>query len=561
MPIRLLEPRTIAGYRYGEGTILDLQDDKEEEYLVDRAVAEWYSVEGDDALAKANNLADVPDKAAARSNLQLGALATQDEAPYEPQWATAIIRGVGDKLDERVSIEDFGATGGDATRDTDGFQKALLETGIQKINLLGKSYVIADTLTHSGKPISICGSGINNTRLIWNSDATNTGLSFAQADDDYHINISGLSFITGKAGTGTAIAVDGSGQITGGNIQNRSKPRLRVSDVEFRGLTGVNTDGWNYGLDAVSVMAAQMQHCYFAGKYTTDNVNIISSSMCRFSGSGNPVHINVSKCDAYYAQECVKFEGVEGGYVNNNNFVNVGKGVVFNGSVSAKPMLQCVNNHVNAYVTGVELENCSQANVSQNLIYSRSGALDIVKGIHLKSGTLYSIIAGNILVSAAAPNSIDGIILEIGAEGNFIGGNLFQGGNIGISSLGSSITNNIGLNYFQNTTTNFFGGATLRHMAGSAGSHTFDAVVRPTTSGAIDLGGSSNEWRALYLSNEVRVGNVKILGGRDTGWGATMTGSADKATERDVATVTTAQLAARFKALEDALRTHGLIGS
>lgn len=56
-----------------------------------------------------------------------------------------------------------------------------------------------------------------------------------------------------------------------------------------------------------------------------------------------------------------------------------------------------------------------------------------------------------------------------------------------------------------------------------------------------------------------KINGVPVVGVRSTGWTA-MTGSADKATTYAVGSVTTAQLAGRVKALQDALTTHGLIG-
>jgi hypothetical protein len=53
---------------------------------------------------------------------------------------------------------------------------------------------------------------------------------------------------------------------------------------------------------------------------------------------------------------------------------------------------------------------------------------------------------------------------------------------------------------------------------------------------------------------------VQVVGARNTGWGA-MTGTTNKATVYDTATVTTAQLAGRVMALQEALTTHGLIGA
>lgn len=66
----------------------------------------------------------------------------------------------------------------------------------------------------------------------------------------------------------------------------------------------------------------------------------------------------------------------------------------------------------------------------------------------------------------------------------------------------------------------------------------------------------------LYIatpSGKVIIDGTQVLQKRDTGWAA-MTGTSNKATAYDTATVTLAQLAARVKALQDILAAHGLIG-
>jgi hypothetical protein len=65
---------------------------------------------------------------------------------------------------------------------------------------------------------------------------------------------------------------------------------------------------------------------------------------------------------------------------------------------------------------------------------------------------------------------------------------------------------------------------------------------------------------AIRSDTEFRVSSLKVVGARDTGWTA-MTGTTNKATSYDTATVTTAQLAGRVMALQAALTTHGLIGA
>jgi hypothetical protein len=57
----------------------------------------------------------------------------------------------------------------------------------------------------------------------------------------------------------------------------------------------------------------------------------------------------------------------------------------------------------------------------------------------------------------------------------------------------------------------------------------------------------------------LRMNGLIVVGTRETGWVA-MTGTSDKASVFDTATVTLPQLASRVRALQSALTTHGLIG-
>lgn len=64
----------------------------------------------------------------------------------------------------------------------------------------------------------------------------------------------------------------------------------------------------------------------------------------------------------------------------------------------------------------------------------------------------------------------------------------------------------------------------------------------------------------LATGGTIAVNGTKVMGARDTGWGA-MTGTADKATAYATGTVTLAQLAGRVMAIQAALTTHGLLGA
>lgn len=71
---------------------------------------------------------------------------------------------------------------------------------------------------------------------------------------------------------------------------------------------------------------------------------------------------------------------------------------------------------------------------------------------------------------------------------------------------------------------------------------------------------AANPYINLGTGGKYRVGNVNVVGARDTGWIA-MTGTANKNTAYDTATVTLAQLAGRVMSMQTALTTHGLIGA
>ena len=64
----------------------------------------------------------------------------------------------------------------------------------------------------------------------------------------------------------------------------------------------------------------------------------------------------------------------------------------------------------------------------------------------------------------------------------------------------------------------------------------------------------------LNASPALFIANVKVVGARDTGWTA-MTGTTNKATAYDTATVTLPQLAGRMMAIQALLTTHGLAGA
>ncbi len=79
--------------------------------------------------------------------------------------------------------------------------------------------------------------------------------------------------------------------------------------------------------------------------------------------------------------------------------------------------------------------------------------------------------------------------------------------------------------------------------------------------GGYDLGKAGIPVTNIYFTALKNAAGTQLLSStRDTGWSA-MTGTTNKATVYDTATVTLAQLAGRVMALQAALTGHGLIGA
>lgn len=92
-----------------------------------------------------------------------------------------------------------------------------------------------------------------------------------------------------------------------------------------------------------------------------------------------------------------------------------------------------------------------------------------------------------------------------------------------------------------------FSGSTLRAVVGGTATLQVSSTAITTTGNVNAVGG-------------FRVSGIQVVGAKNTGWTG-MTGTQDKATTYDVATITLAQLAGRVAALQAALTTHGLIGT
>lgn len=357
---------------------------------------------------------------------------------YTPAGSGAVETTVQAKLRESVSVADFGASpSATGAVNSAAFQAAL--DFHPHICIPPGDYALDSAITTTNKAVKIEGAGIGVTTLTFNG--TN-GLVFSQDNDSYHVTVCDLSLKQAGAGVGKAIYYDGSGQIVGATVQNRTSPRMRVENVNLAGSSTADTTGWEYGIEGYNLHHVTVFNVTVTGKYTTNLYDCDTIAAFYFHTDGNATEVEVDNCWAFYVQHSVKVSGIEGVFVTRCTFVAVVNGVTA-ANTSPEPHIIVSDSHIAAYTTCIALTYSNQADVHNNLLYSRSDGVTDATAISMVDCN-YCRVTGNTVVDANVTYAIDGIMLSKSAattSANTIIANNFQAVRTGIS-IGAGCQNN-----------------------------------------------------------------------------------------------------------------------
>lgn len=474
---------------------------------------------------------------------------THDLTHFTQSGTGATLRTQEAKLRDAFSVKDFGAVADNSTNDASAIQACFTAAiaANKAVYIPAGTYFLSDTgLTWSGAACRIVGDGIGVTVLRWNGSSG--GIAITQSNDDYFTHVSDMSLWQSGVSLGTALSYDGSGQKSGGIIQNRTSPRIRFSNLSIRGTTNSATDGWNKHIDVNNGKQVLVEGVHVEGKYLTTLPNIQSASAFHFRGDGAPVEIVVRDCWSFFTAETILAEDCEGLFVDHCNFVAVGKGVNFN-PAAAEPQLCLTNTHINAYVNCVKAVQLAQGQILNNLFYSRDDATGNVILAQFGTNCDNCHISHNTFVKTSV-NTDTG--LEFGgassSTNNLIHCNIFKDVNIGVSlpagSVGTEVTGNI----YDNVATPFSdsGSSTFRHNDGHSGTAALpawsfkgDENTGIYRIGADQLGISTGGVNALTIGSDRSVKAVSATGGLGygTGAGSTATQATSKTTTVAINTV------------------------
>ena len=383
-----------------------------------------------------------------------------ESVTYTPEFTGAVTSNVEAKLQEAVSVKDFGAVGDGITDDTAAIQAAANTT--LPIFVPAGTYILSAAITFTGVA-AVRGEGIGRSNLQWST--TNGFEVTGVLGNNNPVILSGLSFLTSGDALGKAVVVNNSAQSASGVIQNRTSVRLIVRDVAALGTGAVNLTGWESGLFCTDVLHATIDGFHFTGNHSVGSASVLDSLYAiYFDGTGSPVELVITNSWAFHVREAMHIEECEGVFISQCNFVNVNYGVLFT-AAGKEPQLNLVDNHINANIMCVFATELAQGVISNNLLYARDTALVNVLGVRLEN-CIFTQVCNNTFVNTSSFN-YDTIVFITDGAGCIAKDNVFKSATTAIWLQAGTSGVRVGENVYGTVTTKLLDQSPLSYVAGS----------------------------------------------------------------------------------------------
>ena len=220
--------------------------------------------------------------------------------------------------------------------------------------------------------------------------------------------------------------MDGSAQITGGILQDRSNRRAFIFDVAVSGLNSSLNSGWGTGVYFYSVGWFIVENFLFLGDFSQGNISGNWAGYgIRIGGPGIPVEGKITN-SAFYSAEIGIFvpDYFEGLYASTIDMVNVQQGIyaAYAAGISTIPEVDCGllqpsihHVHINCRRNGVFIKSVNQGSITCCNIYVEPKAGDVnFAGIFLVNGAT-NFISNNAIRNANPSNTTTlawGIVLS-----------------------------------------------------------------------------------------------------------------------------------------------------
>mgnify|MGYP003667487630 CR=1 FL=1 len=279
------------------------------------------------------------------------------------------------KLQESVSVKDFGAVGDGSTDDTTAIQAALdaaVASG-KTLFVPSGSYKCSariEVTSASGQTCQITGENQYEAELFWTDTATNGGgISITYQDLQRPPLVSDLSLFTQALGTGTALLITGpeaASSIYNGPIVIRLSVRGKDIESDCWDVNIHFYTAWYIKLDSVIINGLNEYGPVFNSSV---GIKLTSCQVC-YMTSFNIFHVDIAIEEAASG---VASHG-EGFSFSNFELVGVNRGINL-AADGVAPGTNIGPGHINAFQFGVNLVDQYQTTIHDLLIYKTTDAV------------------------------------------------------------------------------------------------------------------------------------------------------------------------------------------
>ncbi len=335
------------------------------------------------------------------------------------------------KLDDYISVKDYGAVGDGTTDDTAAFNAALVTE--KAIRVPAGNYRITSTLSVTDNNVTMIGEG-ERLSIIKFTGGTD-GLSWTSTDDSHSLILERLQFQAATQMSGSP--VNASFGVSVGSI----RPGVSLENIV---AAPVSSGYWAEGFRFNNCRNSNMVECIFNGTYIYSTYGYLFTGQC--------LDFKAERCQANDigagSGQAFIVEGTSEGILINSALVINTKIGVDHATPGMEPYLSVIGSHFNTRQFGIRLSKSEQSIISNNLFYAYTDAptavVDYVGvNINANADNKYNSITDNIFHAARTNNGA--AVSEIGiriqhGDSNIAANNVFKVFDTGIE-LQTATTN------------------------------------------------------------------------------------------------------------------------
>ena len=335
------------------------------------------------------------------------------------------------KLDDYISVKDYGAVGDGITDDTAAFNAALATE--KAIRVPAGNYRITSTLSVTDNNVTMIGEG-ERLSIIKFTGGTD-GISWTSTDDSHSLILERLQLQAAANMSGSP--VNASFNVSVGSI----RPGVALENIV---AAPVSSGYWGQGFRFNNCRNSNIVECIFNGTYVWSTYGYKFTGQC--------LDFKAERCQANDigggTGSAFIVEGTSEGILINSALVINTKIGVDHATPNMEPYLSVIGSHFNTRQFGIRLSKSEQSIISNNLFYAYTDAPSAVVdyvGVNLNANAdnKFNSITDNIFHAARTNNGA--AVTEIGirmqhGDSNIAANNVFKVFDTGIE-LQTATTN------------------------------------------------------------------------------------------------------------------------